>query len=122
LKGVTDLGARLQAAMDVLPRPAGVIRVHRFSEPSLGDLREMNMIDTPIQAFLHHAVLAGASQLVSGNPGVGKTTMLRALLNSIPYNNVLVTVEDERELGTHLPMWDAAQQRMVKRHAVCRSF
>ena len=35
LKGVTDLGARLQAAMDVLPRPAGVIRIHRFSDPSL---------------------------------------------------------------------------------------
>src|SRR5207249_1662953 len=27
LKGVTELGARLQAATDVLPRPAGVIRV-----------------------------------------------------------------------------------------------
>jgi pilus assembly protein CpaF len=69
LKGVTDLGARLQAAMDVLPRPSGVIRVHRFSDPSLDDLRAMNMIDTPIHAFLHHAILAGASPLVSGNPG-----------------------------------------------------
>ena len=39
LKGVTELGARLQAAMDVLPRPSGVIRVHRFSDPSLEDLR-----------------------------------------------------------------------------------
>src|SRR5664279_92204 len=124
LKGVTDLGARLQAAMDVLPRPAGVIRVHRFSNPSLDDLRDMdtNMIDTPMHAFLHHAVLAGASILVSGNPGVGKTTLARALGNTIPWKNVLVTVEEERELGLHLPLWDARTARMTKRHAVSRSF
>ncbi len=122
LKGVTDLGARLQAAMDVLPRPSGVIRVHRFSDPSLEDLRSMNMIDTPMHAFLHCAILAGASPLVSGNPGVGKTTLLRALGNTLPYNNVVVTIEDERELGLHLPRWDAHKQQMVKRHAVSRSF
>ena len=122
LRGVTDLGARLQAAMDVLPRPSGVIRVHRFVDPSLEDLRVLNMIDTPVHAFLHHAVLAGASLLVSGNPSVGKTTLLRALGTTIPYENVVITVEDERELGLHLERWDATQQRMVRRHAVSRSF
>lgn len=123
LRGVTDLGARLQAAMDVLPRPSGVIRVHRYSDPSLEYLREdRNMIDTPLQAFLQHAVKAGASLLVSGAPSVGKTTFLRALGNTIDYNNVVITVEDERELGLHLPRWDSRQHRMVKRHAVCRPF
>ena len=122
LRGVTELGARLQAAMDVLPRPAGVIRVHRFSDPDLDDLRAMNMIDSAMHAFLHHAMLAGASPLVSGAPGVGKTTLLRALGNTIPYNNVVITVEDERELGLHLLRWDVTRQQMVKRHAVSRSF
>src|SRR3954470_22739540 len=51
LNGVTALGARLQAAMDVLPRPAGVIRVHRYSDPSLDDLHRLNMIDSPVRAF-----------------------------------------------------------------------
>ncbi len=122
LKGVTQLGARLQAAMDVLPRPAGVIRVHRFSDPSLDDLHRLDMIDSPVRAFLHAVIEAGVSPLVTGAPGVGKTTLLRALGNAIPWNNVVVTVEDERELGLHLPRWDAGQQRLVKRHAVCRPF
>ena len=59
LKGVTELGARLQAAMDVLPRPAGVIRVHRFSDPSLDDLHRLNMVDSPVRAFLHSMIEAG---------------------------------------------------------------
>ena len=110
LRGVSALGARLQAAMDVLPRPAGVIRVHRFADPSLEDLRGLGMIDSPVHAFLHYAVLAGASPLVSGAPGVGKTTLLRALGNTIPFDNVVITVEDERELGLHLPRWDTHRQ------------
>lgn len=122
LKGVTELGGRLQAAMDVLPRPAGVIRVHRFSDPSLGDLRARNMIDTPMHVFLHHAILAGASILISGNPGVGKTTIMRALANTIPYNNVVIQVEDERELGLHLPRWNPETGKQERRHAVSRSF
>jgi pilus assembly protein CpaF len=84
LKGVTELGARLQAAMDVLPRPAGVIRVHRFSDPSLDDLHRLHMVDSPMRAFLQAAIEAGVSPLVTGAPGVGKTTLLRALGNAIP--------------------------------------
>jgi Flp pilus assembly CpaF family ATPase len=80
------------------------------------------MIDAPVRAFLHAAILSGASPLVTGAPGVGKTTLLRALGNAIPWNNVLVTVEDERELGLHLPRWDAHSRQLVKRHAVCRPF
>lgn len=122
LKGVTALGARLQAAMDVLPRPSGVIRIHRFADPNLDDLHRLNMIDSPVRAFLQCAILSGASPLVSGAPGVGKTTLLRALGNAIPYNNVVLTVEDERELGLHLPRWDPARKQMVRRYAVCRPY
>ncbi len=122
LRGIGPLGARLQAAMDVLPRPAGVIRVHRLPDPSLGDLRKMGMIDTPMLQFLTHAVAAGASILVSGNPGTGKTTITRALGNAIGFNNVVITVEDERELGLHLPRRDPVSGLLKRRFAVCLPF
>jgi pilus assembly protein CpaF len=82
----------------------------------------MHMVDSPVRAFLRAAIEAGVSPLVTGAPGVGKTTLLRALGNTIPWNNVVVTVEDERELGLHLPRWDPDRQQLVKRHAVCRPF
>jgi pilus assembly protein CpaF len=122
LRGVSELGARLQAAMDVLPRPAGVIRVPRFSDPSLDDLHRGDMLDSPLRAFLHYSVVAGVSVLVSGAPGVGKTTLARALGDAIPYENVVVTVEDERELGLHLPRRDPKTGELSRRHAVSRSF
>lgn len=123
MKGVSDLGARLAAAMDVVPRPSGVIRVHRMADSNLTDLRRAGMIDSAMHALLHAAVTSGTvSMLVTGTTGVGKTTLLRALGSTIPYSNVVVTVEDERELGLHLPRWDSESGRSVSRHAVTRSF
>ena len=112
LKSVGQLGARLAAEMDVLPRPSGTIRVHRHVDVTLDDLRQRRMIDDPLRAFLRSAVLGGASVLVTGAPGHGKTTLLRALTNEIPWDQVIVTVEDDRELGTHL----------LGRHCVVRSY
>jgi Flp pilus assembly CpaF family ATPase len=47
---------------------------------------------------------------------------MRALGNTIPWQNVVITVEDERELGLHLLRWDPERQVMTRRHAVSRSF
>lgn len=112
LRGVTELGARLAAEMDVTPRPMGTIRVHRHVDVTLDSLHALGMVDSPLLAFLRAAVTEGASMCVTGAPGVGKTTLLRALVNEIPWGNVIVTVEDDRELGTHL----------LNRHAVVKSY
>jgi pilus assembly protein CpaF len=112
LKGITELGARLSASMDVVPRPMGTIRLHRHVDVTLDDLHRLGMIDTPMREFLRAAVQIGASIWVTGSPAAGKTTMLRALVNEIPWANVIVTIEDERELGTHL----------LKRHAVVKTY
>jgi Flp pilus assembly CpaF family ATPase len=102
LKAVGELGARLSAAMDVTHRPSGTIRVHRHVEANLDMLYELNMIDAPLRAFLRAAVLAGAKIFVAGGTGMGKTMMLRALCAEIPTDQMIVTIEDERELGLHV--------------------
>ena len=45
MKSVGLLGARMSAAMDVTPHPAGTIRVHRHVETSLPQVRQLGMID-----------------------------------------------------------------------------
>jgi len=102
LKAVGELGARLSAAMDVTSRPSGTIRVHRHVEADLDMLYGLGMVDAPLRAFLRASVLAGAKIFVSGGTGVGKTMMLRALCAEIPKDQMIVTIEDERELGLHV--------------------
>ncbi len=102
LKSVGALGARLAAGMDVLPRPAGSIRVHRYVEATLADAYVMRMIDRPLFELLRHAVWAGAKVLFVGSMHAGKTFLLRATCSEIPLDKMIVTVEDDRELGLHL--------------------
>ena len=102
LKAVGELGARLSAAMDVTDRPCGTIRVHRHVEANLDMLYGLGMVDAPLRAFLRASVLAGAKIFVSGGTGMGKTMMLRALCAEIPTDQMIVTIEDERELGLHV--------------------
>jgi Flp pilus assembly CpaF family ATPase len=117
LKAVGELGARLSAAMDVTPRPSGTIRVHRHVEADLDMLYRLGMVDAPLRAFLRASVLAGAKIFVSGGAGMGKTMMLRALCAEIPTDQMVVTIEDERELGLHvLAARDGQGQVVVDDH------
>ncbi len=102
MKSVGLLGARMSAAMDVTPHPAGTIRVHRHVETSLPQLKDMGMIDEALRVFLTAVVLVGGKIMVSGATGVGKTVLLRALCRAIPLDKMIVTVEDDRELGLHV--------------------
>ena len=102
MKSVGLLGARMSAAMDVTPHPAGTIRVHQHVETSLPQLKDMGMIDEALRVFLTAVVLVGGKIMVSGATGVGKTVLLRALCRAIPLDKMIVTVEDDRELGLHV--------------------
>jgi Flp pilus assembly CpaF family ATPase len=107
LKAVGDLGARLSAATDVTPHPAGTIRVHRHAEADLDTAYALGMIDAPLRALLRAGALAGAKICFVGEMAAGKTFLLRATCAEIPLDRMIVTVEDERELGLHvLPMRD----------------
>ena len=109
-------GSRLFATMEVAQRPSLVIRRHGFDISSLDQLLELNFMSSSVAAFLSAAVLARRNIVVAGGTGSGKTTLLRALLNEIPANERLVTIEDAYELGIDRfedlhPDYDALQSR-----------
>jgi Flp pilus assembly CpaF family ATPase len=92
-------GSRLFAVMAVTGRPAISIRRHRFTQVTLGRLRQLGTIDFRLEALLGAMVQARFNILVAGGTGIGKTTMLRALASEIPQHERLITIEDNFELG-----------------------
>jgi Flp pilus assembly CpaF family ATPase len=92
-------GERLHAVMGLTGRPAITIRRHDFSIYRMKHLIDLGVIDEGLAAFLAAAVQAKLNLIVAGGTNTGKTTMLRCLLNEIPPEERVVTVEDNLEIG-----------------------
>ncbi len=92
-------GSRLFAVMDVSASPSVVIRKHQFALSSLDELRRGGLLTDELEAFFGAAVRARRNIIVAGGTGSGKTTLLRALINEIPRDERIVTIEDAYELG-----------------------
>ncbi|HVM41621.1 MAG TPA: ATPase, T2SS/T4P/T4SS family [Acidimicrobiia bacterium] len=92
-------GSRLFAVMGVSARPSLAIRRHRFPKVFLSDLVGLGALDETLADFLSAAVRARKNIVVAGGTGMGKTTLLRALINEVPPHERLITVEDSLELG-----------------------
>jgi pilus assembly protein CpaF len=83
-------------------RPSITIRQHTLTDVSLRDLVATGMFPEEVGRFLHAAVMARKSMVISGDQGAGKTTLLRALIEAIPANERFGTLETDYELLTHL--------------------
>ena len=94
-------GSRLHAIMDVSMVPMVTIRMHDPTLSTLAQLRQGGMFDEAIENFLRAAVLSRHNIVICGGMGTGKTTLCRALLNEIPQEDRIITVEDELELGIY---------------------
>lgn len=92
-------GSRLCALMSVVGRPAVSIRLFRSQRVTLDDLAARGGFTPQLHAFLAAAVKARANIIVSGETFSGKTTLLRALGNAIPYTERILTCEHFLELG-----------------------
>ncbi len=92
-------GSRVFAAMDISMHPTLVIRRHRFEFSHLTELVQSKMMNSEVAQFLAAAVRAKFNIIIAGGTGSGKTTLLRSLINEIPQNERIVTIEDAFELG-----------------------
>ncbi len=92
-------GDRLHALMAVSGRPTVTIRRHDFDIHRVAQLVDLGVCDDLLANFLSAAVRARANIIVAGGTGTGKTTTLRCLINEIPADERLITVEDSLEIG-----------------------
>jgi Flp pilus assembly CpaF family ATPase len=92
-------GSRLFAVMEVSRRPSLVVRRHRYELSSLDELVVLGMLDRRTSSLLASAVRARRNLVIAGGTGTGKTTLLRALINEVPRNERIVTIEDSYELA-----------------------
>lgn len=92
-------GSRLFAIMEVSRRPSLIVRRHRFELSSLDELVDLGTLDGRLRDFFTAAVMARRNIVIAGGTGSGKTTLLRALINAIPSDQRIVTIEDSFEIG-----------------------
>lgn len=92
-------GQRLHGVRGLTGRPVLTIRCHDFSINRIGHLVDRGVIGDELAGFLSAAVKARLNLIVAGGTNTGKTTMLRCLINEIPPEERVITIEDSLELG-----------------------
>ncbi|MFJ5680775.1 CpaF family protein [Streptomyces sp. NPDC093097] len=90
-------GSRVTASL-LTGRPSVVIRRHRIRQHGIDELVRWGSLNPHIAQFLTACVVARQNLLIVGDMGSGKTSLLRALGREIPDDEVLVTLESDREL------------------------
>ncbi len=85
-------------APPVAARPSLVMRLHRYIDISLEQLEQLGTLTAQMRQFLVSAIVARKSIVIAGEPGDGKTTLMRALAACIDPWAQVVTIEKEREL------------------------
>lgn len=102
-------GSRLHIVIPDITRRYPAINIRKFPQLSLNlkDFISQGVLTNQQADFLEYAVNAGANFIVSGGTGAGKTTFLRALLNTHSKHTRIITCEEVFEL--HLTSLNVVQ-------------
>ncbi len=108
-------GSRLHAVIPDITRTHLSLNIRKFvvAAHSLDELVARGSVTAHAARFLEAAVAAGLNIIVSGGTQAGKTTMLNALINSIPATERVITAEEVFELKPRLPDVVAMQTRQA---------
>jgi pilus assembly protein CpaF len=106
-------GSRLHIAIPEITAEhwAVNIRKHLMRGKSLQNLVELDVMSGEISEYLIEAVHSQKNILVSGSTQAGKTTLLNALVSSVPIGDRVITIEEVFELKPKIPDCVAMQTR-----------
>jgi pilus assembly protein CpaF len=98
-------GSRVNAVIPPLAIDGPSLSIRRFAQKPLTgeDLVRNGALSQDMLAYLHLAVRARCSILVSGGTGAGKTTLLNLLSSFISKRERIITAEDAAELKLQQP-------------------
>ena len=87
--------------------PGSTLNIRKFPESpfSLAQLTDNGTLSPMMAAYLWETVELGGFLIVLGPPGAGKTTLVNAVLATIPLNQKIATIEDTLEIKLPHPYW-----------------
>jgi pilus assembly protein CpaF len=91
-------GSRLAAAAWTTERPYLTVRRHLLVDADQRELVRRGMYDRGLASLFAALVRSRRNLLIAGGQGVGKTTLLRALLHECAIDERIVVLEQEPEL------------------------
>ncbi len=95
--------ARLTAVIPpIADHVSATIRKYTMRKETLAHLVELDSLSPAAAGFLWAVAQTGASVLVSGQPGAGKTSLLSAVMAAAPPTHCVRCIEEVREL--HVPL------------------
>ncbi|MDO4887344.1 MAG: ATPase, T2SS/T4P/T4SS family [Actinomycetaceae bacterium] len=96
-----ETGERLHVVIPDITRKHWAVNIRRYvlRARTLSELVRAGTLPPLGAAFLDAAMRAGLNVLVSGATQAGKTTLLRALMGSVPAAERIITAEEVFELG-----------------------
>ena len=104
---VMDEKNRLRINVSIKPRnivsPAISIRKHRKQSYTLADLLGLGMINGEAGSLLEKLAASDSTVLFCGKGAAGKTTLMRAYVNSLPLMERVLIVESDAELFPDKP-------------------
>lgn len=109
-------GSRLHVVIPDVTREHWAVNIRRFvvRARTVADLETVGMLTAQAAQFLTAAVVSGLNIVIAGSTQSGKTTLLNALLGSVPVTERIVTCEETFELSVpDHPDWVALQTRQA---------
>lgn len=106
-------GSRLHVVIPDITRVHWSVNIRRFvvRAAHVDELVPLGTLSSQGARFLDAAVASGLNIIVAGGTQAGKTTMLNALLGSVPSHERIISCEEVFEIRTAHPDWVPMQTR-----------